>query len=86
MNAARRIVKYLKETLTFGILFPKSAKQSDAVNGDQVDRRSTPVIFKFVRAPIYWCSIRGRRKKTDNCFCCYLDNKQLLALQVCYHT
>lgn len=66
MNATRRIVRYLKETQNFGVLFSKTPKQADAVidcypdvdwSGVQVDRRSTAsYIFKFLGAPIPWCS------------------------------
>lgn len=54
------------KTQNFGILFSKTPKQADAVidcypdvdwSGVQVDRRSTAsYIFKFLGAPIPWCS------------------------------
>jgi hypothetical protein len=66
MKAATRILKYIAGTLDYGILFPKSAKNtkleivcySDADwCGDKVDRRSTTgYFFKFLKAPVAWCS------------------------------
>ncbi|GAU39117.1 hypothetical protein TSUD_22950 [Trifolium subterraneum] len=67
-NVARRILRYIADTLEFGIFFPKSARNakpkieigwlSDADwCGDKVDRRSTSgYVFKFQNAPVSWCS------------------------------
>lgn len=62
MTAAKRILRYLKGTLDFGLLFPKSkekllaevAAYSDSDwCGDQADRKSTSgYLFKFLGAPI----------------------------------
>jgi hypothetical protein len=66
MNAARRILRYIAGTMEFGILFPKSVMNekfeivcySDADwCGDKVDRRSTTgYFFRFMEAPVAWCS------------------------------
>ncbi|GAU42259.1 hypothetical protein TSUD_327370 [Trifolium subterraneum] len=66
MKADTRILRYIAGTPYYGILFPKSAKNtkleivcySDADwCGDKVDRRSTPgYFFKFLKAPVAWCS------------------------------
>lgn len=63
--AAKRILRYLKGTIDFGILFPKRNQgvtelvgysDSDWC-GDRSDRRSTTgYLFKFLNAPISWCS------------------------------
>lgn len=60
--AAKRVMKYIKETLEFGILFPKCLNvnsmeliaYSDADwCGDKQDRKSTSgYSFKFLSAPI----------------------------------
>jgi hypothetical protein len=66
MTAVKRILRYVQGTLEYGILFPSN--NNNVVNqlvgfsdsdwcGDQVDRRSTSgYIFKFLNAPISWCS------------------------------
>jgi hypothetical protein len=66
MTAVKRILRYVQGTLEYGILFPSN--NNNIVNqligfsdsdwcGDQVDRRSTSgYIFKFLNAPISWCS------------------------------
>ncbi|CAJ2637099.1 unnamed protein product [Trifolium pratense] len=66
MKAATRILKYIAGTLDYGILFPKSAKNTKLEIvcysdsdwcGDKVDRRSTTgYFFKFLKAPVAWCS------------------------------
>ncbi|GAU50483.1 hypothetical protein TSUD_409690 [Trifolium subterraneum] len=66
MVAVKRILRYVQGTMEFGVLFPNNI--SNSVNrlegfsdsdwcGDHVDRRSTTgYIFKFLHAPISWCS------------------------------
>ncbi|CAJ2635289.1 unnamed protein product [Trifolium pratense] len=66
MIAVKKIMRYVKGTMDYGILLPNTL--SNAVNrlegfsdsdwcGDHVDRRSTTCyIFKFLDAPISWCS------------------------------
>lgn len=64
--AAKRIMKYLQGTLEYGVLFPNRVENamyrltgfSDLDwCGDQVDRRSTSgYLFKFLDAPISWCT------------------------------
>jgi hypothetical protein len=66
MKAAIRVLKYVAGTQDFGIFFPKTAKDakleivcySDADwCGDKMDRRSTTgYFFKFLKAPVAWCS------------------------------
>jgi len=63
--AAKRILRYIKGTIDFGLLFPNGAKSE--VNeligysdsdwcGDLTDRRSTSdYVFKFNDAAISWC-------------------------------
>lgn len=64
--AANRILRYLKGTQDFGILFPKCKDQNVAkliayldsdFSGDKVDRKSTcGYLFRFLDAPISWTS------------------------------
>lgn len=64
MVATKRILRYLKGTQSFGLLFPKERKQSVAEidafsysdwSGDVVERRSTlGYLFRFSNAPISW--------------------------------
>ncbi|MCH82412.1 gag-pol polyprotein [Trifolium medium] len=66
MAAVKRIMRYVQGTMDYGILLPNNI--SNVVNklegfsdsdwcGDHVDRRSTTgYIFKFLNAPISWCS------------------------------
>lgn len=65
MIAVKRILRYLKCTQNAGLLFPKGPGQcaeleaySDSDwSGDKVDRKSTSgYMFKFLNAPISWCS------------------------------
>jgi len=66
MIAVKRVLRYLKETQNFGVLFPNEAKQEEGELighsdsdwcGDRIDRRNTiGYIFKFSGAPISWCS------------------------------
>src|ERR1051325_1735109 len=64
-QAAVRILRYIKGTLKFGILFPSGRKaESELMSysdsdwcGDRVDRRSTSgYLFKFLGDPISWSS------------------------------
>jgi len=64
--AAKRILRYLQGTLTFGIIFPQQEEKvelhlvaySDSDwCGDLLDRRSTMgYVFTIAGAPISWCS------------------------------
>ena len=64
--AAKRVMRYIKETLQYGILFHKGLNEnsmeliaySDADwCGDKQDRKSTSgYLFKFLNAPISWCA------------------------------
>lgn len=64
--AAKRILKYLKGALNFRVLFPNETQQQIELLGysdsdwcgDRSDRKSTTgYIFKFLGAPISWCSM-----------------------------
>ncbi|XP_040862106.1 secreted RxLR effector protein 161-like [Glycine max] len=66
LTIAKRILRYVKGTLEYGILFPRKTDQrtvsllgysdSDWCE-DKIDRRSTTgYLFKFLGAPISWCS------------------------------
>ena len=66
MAAAKHILRYLKETTGYGLLFPVSLNKSeDCLEawsdsdwcGDKVGRKSTyGYFFKYLKAPISWCS------------------------------
>ncbi|GAU25674.1 hypothetical protein TSUD_266010 [Trifolium subterraneum] len=63
--AAKRILRYINDTIHYGVLFPYSRDSSKLeLNGfsdadwcgDKVDRRSTSgYVFKFQNAPVSWC-------------------------------
>ncbi|XP_039688058.1 secreted RxLR effector protein 161-like [Medicago truncatula] len=64
--AAKRVMRYIKGTLQYGILFPKCLNDSSMELmaysdadwcGDKQDRKSTSgYLFKFLNAPISWCA------------------------------
>ncbi|GAU43218.1 hypothetical protein TSUD_301050 [Trifolium subterraneum] len=58
--AAKRILRYIKGTMNYGIVFKKSDKRSlDLIGytGDKDDRKSTVgYVFLYGGAPISWCS------------------------------
>ncbi|XP_047147225.1 secreted RxLR effector protein 161-like [Vigna umbellata] len=66
MSTAKHILRYLKGTTYFGLLFPKKTNNVEGVLevwcdsdwcGDKVDRKSTfDYLFKYMGAPISWCS------------------------------
>lgn len=66
MKASKRILRYLNGTTIYGILFPISKNDNDAMImcysysywcEDKYDRRSTiGYFFKVFDAPISWCS------------------------------
>lgn len=66
MTAAKRILKYLKETLGFGLMFPTEEKNSSKEMvgcsdadwcGDKVNKNSiTGYLFSLGAALISWCS------------------------------
>jgi len=63
LTAAKRILRYVKGTLEYGILFPRKTDQrtmgySDSDwRGDKTNRRRTiGYLFKFLGAPISLCS------------------------------
>ena len=66
LAAAKRILRYLKGTLSHGVLFPYQ-KEKDEISliaysdsdwcGDKLDRRSTSgFVFLFNVAPVSWSS------------------------------
>src|ERR1051325_4775352 len=66
-QAAVRILRYIKGTLKYGVLFPSERKSEPKLVGysdsdwcgDRVDRRSTSgYLFKFLGGPISWISDR----------------------------
>ncbi|CAL0299548.1 unnamed protein product [Lupinus luteus] len=77
MVAAKRILRYLKGTLDFGIIFPhQDAKLSSHLMaysdsdwcGDIVDMKSTKgYIFMVAGAPISWCSQKERVVALSTC-------------------
>ncbi|KAK2442743.1 putative mitochondrial protein [Trifolium repens] len=64
--AAKRILRYINDTVHYGVLFPYSSNRetlelvgfSDADwCGDKIERKSTSgYLFKFQGAPVSWCS------------------------------
>ncbi|XP_058734028.1 secreted RxLR effector protein 161-like [Vicia villosa] len=66
MKAARRILRYLKGSIDYGILFRRDSEDREATitcysdadwGGDEEDRRSTTgYFFQVFGAPISWCS------------------------------
>ncbi|MCH93923.1 copia-type polyprotein, partial [Trifolium medium] len=66
LTAVKRIMRYVQGTMNYGILFPRCVNNAvDKLEGfsdsdwcgDRVDRRSTTgYIFKYLNAPISWCS------------------------------
>jgi hypothetical protein len=64
--AAKRVMRYIKGTLEFGILFPKCLDENSMELvaysdvdwcGDKQDRKSTSgYLFKFLNGPISWCA------------------------------
>jgi len=65
LTAAERVMRYIKGTLEYGILFPKCLNEApmELITysdvdwcGDRQDRKSTSgYLFKFLNAPISWC-------------------------------
>jgi len=66
LTAAKRILRYVKGTLKFGLLFPAGNKEGETELegysdsdwcGDRMDRRSTSsYLFKLNGAAISWCT------------------------------
>ncbi|XP_058776066.1 secreted RxLR effector protein 161-like [Vicia villosa] len=66
MKAARRIIRYLKGSINYGVLFRRDSEGKEATVtcfldvdwcGDKEDRRSTTgYLFQLFGAPISWCS------------------------------
>ena len=85
---AKRILRYLKGTLSYGVLFTKDSDQTaftDLVGisesttmlmgfsdsdwcGDKVENKSTTgYLFKFLGAPISWCSKKQHVVALSSC-------------------
>ena len=66
MKAARRILRYLKGSINYGILFRRDSEDKEAIVnyfsdvdwcGDKEDRRTTiEYFFQVFGASILWCS------------------------------
>jgi len=64
--AGKRILRYIKGTMDFGLLFPYGAQSevneligfsNSDLCGDLTDRKSTSdYVFKFNGATIFWCT------------------------------
>lgn len=78
MAAVKRILRYLKGTQDFGLLFPRSKRQGGVAeieafsdsdwSGDKVDRKSTSgYFFRFLKAPISWCSKKQNVVALSSC-------------------
>ncbi|XP_057435865.1 secreted RxLR effector protein 161-like [Lotus japonicus] len=94
--AAKRILRYLKGTLSFGILFPfqdeKVGLQLVAYSdsdwcGDLVDRKSTMgYIFTFAGAPISWCSKKQSVVALSTCEAEYISTCSAACQALWLHT
>jgi len=77
MAAAKHILRYLKGTTYWGIFFPKVNEQNEVVLeafsdsdwcGEKVGRRSTyGYLFKYLDAPISWCSKKQKFVALSSC-------------------
>ncbi|WVY89158.1 hypothetical protein V8G54_034672 [Vigna mungo] len=77
MSVAKHVLRYLKGTIDYGLLFAKATTKLESTlevwsdsnwSGDQVDRRSTFGYFlKYVGAPISWCSKKQNMVALSSC-------------------
>jgi hypothetical protein len=77
MVAAKRILRYLKGTIDWGILFPSTEGHATTEligytdadwSGDTEDRKSTSgYIFMMGKAPIAWCSKKQNVVALSSC-------------------
>jgi len=77
LTAAKRILRYVKGTLKFGLMFPTSNKEGEANLegysnsdwcGDRMDKRSTSgYLFKFNDATISWCTKKQPGTALSSC-------------------
>ncbi|XP_052730517.1 secreted RxLR effector protein 161-like [Vigna angularis] len=77
LAAAKHILRYLKGTTNYSLLFPKKLNSTSGVleawcdsnwSGDQVDRRSTcGYLFKCMGASISWCSKKQNVVALSSC-------------------
>ncbi|XP_058776549.1 secreted RxLR effector protein 161-like [Vicia villosa] len=83
MEAVKRILRYIKGTLGWGIIFPPSntGRKCDLLGstdsnwcGDKDDRKSTDgYIFMFGRTPISWCSKKESVVALSSCEIEYIE-------------
>ncbi|XP_047168304.1 secreted RxLR effector protein 161-like [Vigna umbellata] len=83
MQAAKRVLRYIKGTLDYGILFPGGRKKTameitgytnSDYGGDQIERKSTSgYIFMLNGAPISWCSNKQPVVTVSRCETEYID-------------
>lgn len=74
-RAAKRIMRYVKGTLDYGILFPSAAKKCNVLGysdsdwcGDKSDRKSTTgYVFFYGDAPISWSSKKEQVVALSSC-------------------
>lgn len=77
MVAAKRVLRYLRGTADYGLLFPRGSG-SEKLNligfsdsdwsGDQDERKSTTgYVFKLLNAPISWCSKKQPMVALSSC-------------------
>ncbi|RDX77426.1 Copia protein, partial [Mucuna pruriens] len=84
MTAAKHILRYLKGTSDFGLLFPIGNDQNrsciEAYSdsdwcGDKVERKSTSgYLFKYLDAPISWCSKKQSVVALSSCEAEYIGS------------
>ena len=88
LTTAKRILRYVKGTLEYGVLFPRKTDQrtvsllgySDSDwCGDKTDRKSTTrYLFKFLGAPISWCSKKQPVVALSSCEAEYIAEAHML--------
>ncbi|WVZ21733.1 hypothetical protein V8G54_000277 [Vigna mungo] len=77
LAAAKHILRYLKGTVDFGLLFPKKSESTHGTleawcdadwSGDPIDRKSTfGYLFKWMGASISWCSKKQNIVALSSC-------------------
>jgi len=92
--ATKRVLRYIKGTIGFGLLFPKNnQEQTELVGysdsdrcGDCSDRRSTSgFLFKFMGAPISWCSKKQPVVALSSCEAEYITGAYVACQAVWLH-
>lgn len=90
LSAAKHILRYLKGTTDYGILFPRKVDSTGGVleawcdadwSGDQVDRKSTfGYLFKLMGASKSWCSKKQNIVALSSCEAEYLSSVETACL------